>query len=154
AMGVVGAVEYALIYIFVLRPAPIEHLVDHALYRPPMQVTRSVSIVTFGVIGMLVSSALRRALGRAASRTRAQELFGKYRIGKSIASGGMGTVFEALYCPEGGFERKVAIKRVHPHLAKDERFVASFRGEAELCARLAHPNIIAVFDFGRIDDTY
>jgi serine/threonine-protein kinase len=153
-LGVVGAAEYGLIYAFVLRKAPLEHLVDQALYRPPMQVTRAVSIVLFGALGALVSTALRRAVGRAASQTRAQELFGKYRIGKPIASGGMGTVFEALYCPEGGFERKVAIKRVHPHLAQDKSFVDSFRAEAELCARLAHPNIVAVFDFGKVEDTY
>lgn len=66
----------------------------------------------------------------------------------------LGTVYEALYCPEGGFERKVAIKRVHPHLAKDGVTVQSFREEAELGARLAHPNIVAVLDFGLTEDTY
>ncbi len=66
----------------------------------------------------------------------------------------MGVVFEALYCPEGGFERRVAIKRIHPHLAEQERFVSNFRTEAELCARLAHPNIVQVMDFGKFGDSY
>jgi serine/threonine-protein kinase len=66
----------------------------------------------------------------------------------------MGTVFEALYCPEGGFERRVAIKRIHPHLAQQPRFVDAFRREAELCARMAHPNVIQVFDFGRVREAY
>ena len=68
--------------------------------------------------------------------------------------GGMGTVFEALYCPEGGFERPVAIKRIHPHLAREESFVTFFRNEAELSARLVHPNIVQVLDFGSVDGTY
>ena len=105
-------------------------------------------------MGMAVSATLRRTVGQAASQTRARDLFGKYRIGAKIASGGMGTVYEALYCPEGGFQRRVAIKRVHAHLAQEGTFVDSFRAEAELGARLAHPNIVAVFDFGLVEDTY
>jgi serine/threonine-protein kinase len=81
-------------------------------------------------------------------------LFGKYRIVRQIASGGMGMVHEALYCPEGGFERPVAIKRIHPHLAEQDDLVQQFRREAQLSARLVHPNIVQVFDFGRVSDTY
>ncbi len=66
----------------------------------------------------------------------------------------MGLVFEALYCPEGGFERRVAIKRIHPHLAATPSFVDAFRAEAELSARLAHPSIVQVLDFGRVGDSF
>jgi serine/threonine-protein kinase len=66
----------------------------------------------------------------------------------------MGTIHEALYCPEGGFERRVAVKRIHPQLAEQEWFVAGFRAEAEISSRLAHPNIVQVMDFGRVGDTY
>jgi serine/threonine-protein kinase len=107
-----------------------------------------------GVLGMLVSRGLRTVIGRAESSVREQDLFGKYRLIRQVASGGMGTVHEALYCPEGGFERRVAIKRIHPHLAEQDSFVQAFRVEAELCARLVHSNIVQVFDFGRVGDTY
>jgi eukaryotic-like serine/threonine-protein kinase len=153
-MGLLGAVEYLAVYATVLRTAPMGGHLDEALYRPTMQAVRAVSIVVFGAIGMFASAGLRRAVGQAARQTRAKDLFGKYRIGERIASGGMGTVYAALYCPEGGFERKVAVKRIHPHLVQDTRFVDGFRHEAELCARLAHPNIVAVFDFGIVEDTY
>ncbi len=153
-LGVIGGAEYLVIYLLVLRHEPLLGHLDGALYRLPMQVVRSLSIVMFGALGMVVSLTLRRTVGAAASQTRAHELFGKYRIGNKIASGGMGTVYEALYCPEGGFQRKVAIKRVHAHLAQEATFVDSFRMEAELGSRLAHPNIVAVFDFGLVDDTY
>jgi serine/threonine protein kinase len=66
----------------------------------------------------------------------------------------MGTVHEAMYCPEGGFERRVAVKRLHPHMAAQERLVSEFRREAALSARLVHPNIVQVFDFGRVGDSY
>jgi serine/threonine-protein kinase len=66
----------------------------------------------------------------------------------------MGKVVEALYCPEGGFRRRVAVKVIHPHLAGDRRFVDRFRHEAELCSRLHHPGIVAALDFGRSGDTW
>jgi serine/threonine-protein kinase len=157
-LGFFTAAEYLAIYFLLLRDAPLRGYLDGALYRPAMQFSRALTLVLLGIMGALASSTLRRAIGNAAhkarSKERARELFGKYRIGKLIASGGMGSVYEAVYCPEGGFERKVAVKRVHPHLAGDEGFVNSFREEAELGARLAHPNIVTVFDFGREGDTY
>jgi serine/threonine-protein kinase len=59
-----------------------------------------------------------------------------------------------MYCPEGGFERRVAIKLLHPHLAREAAFVAGFRAEAELGSRLAHPNIVTILDFGQQGDAY
>jgi len=97
-----------------------------------------LSLLLAGALAALVATRLRAAIGRAESETRAQDLFGKYRLIRRLASGGMGVVFEALYCPEGGFERRVAVKRIHPHLAATARFVDAFRAEAELSARLAH----------------
>jgi eukaryotic-like serine/threonine-protein kinase len=152
--GLLGAAQYLLAYVFFVRTEPMLGYLDDALYRPPMQIVRAVSIIVFGAVGMFASASLRSAVGNAARKERARDLFGKYRIGAPIAAGGMGTVYEALYCPEGGFERKVAIKRIHTHLAQDARFVSGFRSEAELSARLAHPNIVAVLDFGLVDDTY
>jgi serine/threonine-protein kinase len=153
-LAVSSAVAFLGLYFAWLRGAltPAEAL--NPLLVPQVQVSRALSLVVGGVLALLVSRTLRGAIGRADTTARERELFGKYRMLRHIASGGMGTVFEALYCPEGGFERPVAVKRIHPHLAQDESFVTFFRNEAELSARLVHPNIVQVLDFGSVDGTY
>jgi hypothetical protein len=152
AYGLVGAAVFPVIYFVFLKP----HLpADAPLFaQTSMQATRSLTMASSGALCAILASVLLRAIGRAESTVRAQNLFGKYRLVREIARGGMGFVFEAVYCPEGGFERRVAVKRIHPHLAATERFVESFREEARLSARLAHPGIVQVLDFGRIDDSY
>ena len=50
-----------------------------------------------------------------------------------------------------GFQKKLAIKRILPQLARDSRFVAMFCDEARICAALSHPNIVQVVDFGEHD---
>ncbi len=153
ALGVVGAMLYPATYFAFVRPRlPADEA--HLFALPAMQLTRGLSLFLAAGLGALVAGGLRRAIGRAESDTRGQELFGKYRLLRRIASGGMGLVFEALYCPEGGFERRVAVKRIHPHLAATRRFVDAFRAEAELSARLAHPSIVQVLDFGRVGDSF
>jgi serine/threonine-protein kinase len=152
-MGTAGSVLYVAIYELEISKAPLDQI-DAMIANPRMQMIRAASIMLLGATGTIATIALRRAIGVAARRSRATDLFGKYRLGAQIAAGGMGVVYEALYCPEGGFQRRVAIKRVHAHLAQEPKAVAAFRAEAELCARLAHPNIVAVLDFGRTEDTY
>lgn len=153
-IGLIAAVAHLAIYFIVIEPRLSAAQADFLLNAPLMQVTRSVTFAIGGVLAMFVSRTLRVAIARADRRVRQRELFGKYRIVDTIASGGMGTVYRALYCPEGGFERPVAIKRIHAHLAAQERFVHAFRVEAELCARLVHPNIVQVLDFGRTGGAY
>jgi serine/threonine-protein kinase len=153
-LGALAGGAYLVIYFLVIWHAPLAGHIDPALARPAMQVSRAFTLLLFGTLGALANRALRRMIGQAAKKSRAKDLFGKYRLGDLIASGGMGSVYEAVYCPEGGFERKVAVKRVHPHLAADPTFVQRFREEAELGARLAHPNIVTVLDFGREGETY
>ena len=152
--GVSGGLAFVVFYFAWLRAALPPEFAGLPLYSPRVQISRAVSLATGGALAMLVSRTLRRAIGRADSTARERELFGKYRILRHVASGGMGTVYEALYCPEGGFERPVAIKRIHPHLAAEPTFVSFFRNEAELSARLVHPNIVQVLDFGSVDGTY
>jgi len=53
-----------------------------------------------------------------------------------------------------GFKKKVAIKRVLPHLAQNKNFIGMFLDEARLGARMSHANIVSVFDIGAADDTY
>jgi serine/threonine-protein kinase len=153
-LGLSGGLAFIVFYFVWLRSALPPEFAGLPLYSPRVQISRAVSLATAGVLSMVMSRTLRRAIGRADSTARERELFGKYRILRHVASGGMGTVYEALYCPEGGFERPVAIKRIHPHLAAEPTFVSFFRNEAELSARLVHPNIVQVLDFGSVDGTY
>jgi len=70
---------------------------------------------------------------------------GRYRIEGRLGVGGMSTVHLAL---DSRLERHVAIKLLAEHLADDPTFVSRFRREALAAARLVHPNIVQVFDFG------
>ena len=153
-IGVSSGLVFPFLYFLWLRPALPPELAALPLFQPQIQISRGVSLALAGVLAWMIAGALRSAIGKAESAVRERELFGKYRLLKHLASGGMGTVFEALYCPEGGFERTVAVKRIHPHLASEARFITFFRNEAELSARLVHPNIVQVLDFGSVDGTY
>ena len=53
-----------------------------------------------------------------------------------------------------GFKKRVAIKRVLPHLASNQSFIGMFLDEARLCARLSHANVVSVFDIGQSEGTY
>jgi eukaryotic-like serine/threonine-protein kinase len=72
-------------------------------------------------------------------------LAGRYELGSRLGVGGMSTVVSAF---DERLEREVAIKLLAEHLADDDQFVARFRREALAAARLVHPNIVQVFDFG------
>jgi hypothetical protein len=71
---------------------------------------------------------------------------GRYVLFDEIASGGMGTVHLGRQDGLAGFTRCVAVKALHPHLAKDPQFVAMFLDEARLAARVRHPNVTATLD--------
>src|SRR5688500_10864343 len=71
-----------------------------------------------------------------------------------IASGGMAEVWLARSSSIGGFEKLLAIKKMHGTLSKNQSFVSMFIDEAKLTVSLSHPNIVQIFDFGRVDDDY
>ncbi|MFJ3301802.1 Stk1 family PASTA domain-containing Ser/Thr kinase [Streptomyces sp. NPDC086549] len=74
-----------------------------------------------------------------------QVLDGRYRVDARIAAGGMATVYRAL---DTRLDRVLALKVMHPALAADGSFVERFIREAKSVARLAHPNVVQVFDQG------
>ncbi|TWD27166.1 serine/threonine-protein kinase [Streptomyces sp. T12] len=74
-----------------------------------------------------------------------QVLDGRYRVDARIAVGGMATVYRAL---DTRLDRVLALKVMHPSLASDASFVERFIREAKSVARLAHPNVVQVFDQG------
>jgi serine/threonine protein kinase len=79
---------------------------------------------------------------------------GRYRVVDEIGVGGMASVHLARMDGPGGFQKWVAIKRIHPHLVEDETFVNMFLDEARVAARISHPNVATVFELGKHDDTY
>ncbi|GKQ38040.1 Stk1 family PASTA domain-containing Ser/Thr kinase [Streptomyces sp. A012304] len=74
-----------------------------------------------------------------------QVLDGRYRVEARIAVGGMATVYRAV---DTRLDRVLALKVMHPTLAADASFVERFIREAKSVARLAHPNVVQVFDQG------
>ena len=72
-------------------------------------------------------------------------VLGPYRIVERIGRGGMGTVYKAYHA---AIDRFVAIKVLPDDLAEDPNFLERFRREATSIARLKHPNILSVYDFG------
>jgi serine/threonine-protein kinase len=78
----------------------------------------------------------------------------RYEILAEIASGGMATVYLGRLPGAGGFERLVAIKRLHPHLERAREFVEMFLDEARIAARLHHPNVVATLEVGTSDRGY
>jgi serine/threonine-protein kinase len=79
-----------------------------------------------------------------------QVLDGRYRVEGRIAVGGMATVYRAM---DTRLDRVLALKVMHPGLAGDTAFVERFIREAKAVAKLAHPNVVGVFDQGA-DGTY
>jgi serine/threonine-protein kinase len=78
---------------------------------------------------------------------------GRYRIGAELATGGMATVHLAVLS-EGSFEKVVALKCIHPHLAKETRFVEMFLDEARIASHVSHPHVVQIFDFGEEAGSY
>lgn len=79
---------------------------------------------------------------------------GRYEVLRKIATGGMAELFVAKHVGMDGFEKVVALKRILSHLAFDEEFIAMFRDEARLVAKLNHPHIVQIYDLGKSDDSY
>ena len=72
---------------------------------------------------------------------------GKYRLDRLIGKGGMGAVYEAA---DLRLSRSVAVKIMLGRAFGDRQALRRFEREAQACARLTHPNIITVFDFGAV----
>jgi serine/threonine protein kinase len=80
--------------------------------------------------------------------------FGNYRLIERLAHGGMAEVFLARQQGPEGFDRRVAIKRILPHLADSRDFLRMFLDEARLAASLSHPNVVHIYELGKVGDHY
>ena len=79
---------------------------------------------------------------------------GRYELCFELASGGMASVHLARAHGDPGFEKLVALKRIHPHLACEQEYVEMFLDEARIASRITHSNVCSVFDFGEADGEY
>ena len=75
-------------------------------------------------------------------------LDGRYRIEQEVARGGMGIVYRATHVTLGLTR---AVKVITPQFARDPRYLERFRIEATAAARIEHPNVVGVHDFGEVD---
>ncbi len=80
--------------------------------------------------------------------------FGKYTLIRKLAVGGMAELFLALQRSVAGFEKLIVVKRVLPHLAKDESFIEMLLAEARIAATLNHPNVGHIYDVGSVDGQF
>jgi serine/threonine protein kinase len=80
--------------------------------------------------------------------------FGKYTLFERIGRGGMADVYKGRVQGPQGFERTFVVKRILPHLSDDATFIKMFVEEAKLSARLAHPNIVQIFELGAVEGEY
>lgn len=82
------------------------------------------------------------------------ESFGRFYLVDKVATGGMAEVFKAKSFSHGGFEKLLVIKRILGHLSDNEEFVEMFIDEAKITVSLQHPNVVQIYDFGRIRENY
>lgn len=82
------------------------------------------------------------------------EQLGEYELVRHLATGGMAEIFIARQSGPAGFDRELAIKKILPHLAREERFISMFLDEARIAARLRHPNIVQIYELGEESGEY
>ncbi len=80
--------------------------------------------------------------------------FGKYDLIAHLATGGMAEIYLARQSGIGGFEKLVVIKRILPHLAREELFVQMFFDEARIAAQLNHQNVVQIYDLGHVNNQF
>jgi serine/threonine-protein kinase len=83
-----------------------------------------------------------------------QHMLDRFQLIGEIASGGMATVYLARLPGVGGFQRFVAIKRLHPHLSREQGVVEMFLDEARLAARIHHQNVVPILEIGTSEGGY
>ena len=79
---------------------------------------------------------------------------GRFTLCRELGAGGMATVYLGRMRLAEGFERLVALKTIHGHLAQAQTFVDMFLDEAKIASQISHPNVCSVYDFGNVDGTY
>lgn len=106
-------------------------------------------------MGSMSSGRPKRLSGGSLAPPRsAPERIGRYELCFELASGGMASVYLARAGGAPGFQKLVALKRIHAHLATEKEYVEMFLDEAHIASRITHANVCSVFDFGEADGEY
>ena len=113
-----------------------------------------LSIIFLGVVLVGLDRRAKAKALKISQDIKSMQRIGPYLLQQKIARGGMAELFLADYVRRDGFRRKVAIKRILPHLAGNKDFIKMFTREARLAALLQHPNIVQIFDYGKIENAY
>jgi serine/threonine-protein kinase len=95
-----------------------------------------------------------RASGTGLDLIAAHRLVGRYELIHRLGHGGMATVYLGRAIGTAGFERLVAVKVIHPHLASEPEFVEMFLDEARIAAKIHHPHVVEIMDLGEDDDLF
>jgi hypothetical protein len=142
--------------------------IDGAVVRAAGRATRRGAGVTRGLAVALAGLALAVVGGRrrtgastaapiapaAPSEPVAAARFGRYQPVALLGTGGMADVWRARATGAAGFARPVALKVLHPQMARRPDAVQYFLDEARLASRLRHPNVVGVLDLGQAGDAY
>lgn len=80
--------------------------------------------------------------------------FGNYLLLEPLGSGGMAEVYLARTADLSGFQKLLAVKRLLPACSDDSNIVRMLADEARITVQLDHPNIVQIFDFGRVGNSY
>ncbi len=141
-------------------PPPVstpEPLLRQAPTPPPVEPPAAVPpLVPAPTLGASVEPANSLATQRIPVYTEEadDQRFGQYTLLERIAVGGMAEVWKARMRGLEGFQKTVAIKKILPHMTHNSEFVSMFIDEAKLAAQLSHPNIIHIYDLGKIANDY
>ncbi|WP_233595996.1 serine/threonine-protein kinase, partial [Corallococcus sp. CA031C] len=82
------------------------------------------------------------------------ETYGSYQLLKRLATGGMAQIYLARRPGSDAPDKLLVLKRILPHLSENDEFVRMFLDEARIAARLAHPNVVQIYDLGAEGDTF
>jgi serine/threonine-protein kinase len=134
-------------------PQSVAAVIDRALRSDPTQRHASIAAMLRAVDRVVGSRTMVMLAGDEPGMTYTSEsaevrlrwaLADDYEVLASLGSGSFGSVWRVRDLSLG---REVALKLLHPHVARDERVVGRFRREAKLAAQLAHPAIVPIFDW-------
>lgn len=118
----------------------------------PATLERS-SIIRRRAASLAETSPYRRASAPSIEELAVVE-FGPYLVYEKLGDGGMAHVHRAERVGTTGFRKEIALKRLNTEASEDPGLVAAFVHEAQLAAKLQHPNIAQAYELGKIDNTY
>ncbi|MFH2005731.1 MAG: serine/threonine-protein kinase [bacterium] len=83
-----------------------------------------------------------------------ERVFGRFELLMEMNQGGMATLFLSRIKGPEKFEKLLAIKKIHPHLARRREFINMFLDEARLAALIQNPHVATIFDMGKVGQSY